>query len=191
MSPFCFALSTEFPPTCSAEPSRCTAVPSKAAGRPWQLSLAPGPAPGAEPSSAKSVTSAAEGHIFQHKCQPGWQLKWGQIFTASAADNTTGSAVSVCQTLNKISSVQEQVLPFSFSFPLYLLCSLHCSVPAVVPFPLRYNLVRLGRPELGGTERGEGQKKIKPQILFSISWSLPASVVPQGTSWNVNLCVWC
>lgn len=123
----------EFPPTCSAEPSRRTVAPSKVAGRPWQLSLASGPAPGAEPSAAKSVTSAAGGHIVQPKCQPGWQLKWGQIFAASAADIMSGSGVSVCQTLDEVSSVQTQVLPFSFSFPPYLLCSLHCSIPAAIP----------------------------------------------------------
>lgn len=131
------------------------------------------------------------GHIVQPKCQPGWQLRWGQIFAASAADIVSGSGISVCQTLNKISSVQTQVLPFSFSFPPYSLCSLQA--PFLLQFlPFKVVFSATGQARVGRDREGTGTKKIiKLQILFSISWSLPASVVPQGTSWNVNSCVWC
>lgn len=94
--------------------------------------------------------------------------QWGQIFTASVAYNTSGSGVSVCQTLYRISSVHTHILPFSSSFPLCSLCSLHCSISASIPF-LMVVFSATGQARIGRDREGTGTKsKIKPQILFSI-----------------------
>lgn len=75
----------------------------------------------------KAGTSVAWGPVVQPKCQLGWPLKWGQSFTASAAEF---SIMSLCR--------MSQNLPSSTAFlpcPLVflLLCSLHCCVPAAAP----------------------------------------------------------
>lgn len=112
----------------------------------------------------KAGTSVAWGPVVQPKCQPGWPLKWGQSFTASAAEF---SIMPLCR--------MSQNLPSSTAFLLcplvfLLLCSLHCSVPAAAP-----SLFQVARSVTGQARSvcvcvsGAGQKNLlKPQLLLSL-----------------------
>lgn len=118
-----------------------------------------GPSQGADTIINKAVTSVAWGPVVQPKCQPGWPLKWGQSFTASAAEFSIMSlcCVSLCVKACAKSAQFKHIPPLSSGFPPA--CCVACT--ALYPLQLllffRWHGVLQGRPELEGQDKKTAQ----------------------------------
>lgn len=154
------------------------------AGGPWQLCLAP--APGAEPSAAKSVTSAAGGTLVSPNASldgSSDEVTYSQQVLLTTPQGLVSLTVKPC---TKSAQFKHRFFPFPLAFPPAAVqpALLHTCCTS---FSLRQCSVLLARPELGGTERGQGQKKSQTSNFVQSLLKLASFSCPTGTCYvNVS-----